>query len=77
MDINDVKQTRDLLNSLCEIEAKIIRLDNILGTDRNDTSKRNIAGFLVSPTLYYSVYEQIKSEYMNCYNELKSKIKQI
>lgn len=74
MDINKVEEIRELLETFSNVRMKLASLNRILGTDRNDTSKRNVGGFLVSPTLYYSIYEQIKSEYMAYYNELKSQI---
>ena len=74
MDISKANEVKKLLDAFLEVRDKIQRLNNILGTDRNNDSKRNIAGFLVSPTLYYSIYEQIKSEYLAYYNELKSQI---
>ena len=75
--MTDIKELNDmclLLNTFFEVRAKLERLDHILDTDRKDESKRNIGGFLVSPMLYYSIYEQIKSEHMVFYKELESKI---
>lgn len=74
MDINRIDEVCELLETFSDVRKKLERLDVILNTDRNDTSKRNLAGFLVSPELYYSIYEQIKGEYKEFYNELKSKI---
>ncbi len=74
MDISKADEVKKLLDTFLEVRDKIQRLDSILGTDRSNDSRRNIAGFLVSPTLYYSIYEQIKSEYLAYYNELKSQI---
>lgn len=74
MDIEDIDRVRELLDSFTDVKLKLERLDNILGTDRNVTSKRNISGFLVSPELYYSIYSQIKAEYEAFYEELRSKI---
>lgn len=74
MDINKVEEIKELLETFSNVRMKLASLNRVLVTDRNDTSKRNVGGFLVSPTLYYSIYEQIKSEYMAYYNELKSQI---
>ena len=74
LDIKKLEDVNNLLNEFFEVKARIERLNLILATDRKDESMRNIAGFLVSPTLYYSIYEQIKSEYMSNYNKLKSLI---
>jgi hypothetical protein len=74
MDLTKVDELHELLNEFADVRAKLKRLGNILDTDRGDKSKRNIGGFLVSPTLYYSIYEQIKAEYVEFYEELKSKL---
>lgn len=69
-----IEELRQLLNNFSEISEKLDRLDIILNTDRSNTAMRNVGGFLISPELYYSIYEQIKSEYLAFYNELKSQI---
>lgn len=74
MDLNKIEEVRELLNEFSDVRAKLSRLSVILDTDRTDKSKRNIGGFLVSPTLYYNIYEQIKAEYVEFYEELKSKL---
>ena len=74
IDTDKLEEIRSLLNSLADVKDKLNKLDYTIETDRDDCCKRNINGFLVSPELYYSVYEQIKSEYRNFYEELKSRL---
>lgn len=74
IDTDKLEEIRSLLNSLADVKDKLDKLDYTIETDRGDCCKRNINGFLVSPELYYSVYEQIKSEYRNFYEELKSRL---
>lgn len=74
MDLNKTDEMYRLLETFSEVGTRLKRLNTILETDRDNPSKRNICGFLVSPELYYSIYEQIKSEYLTFYNELKNKI---
>lgn len=75
MNADKVEELRQLLNNYSEICAKLDRLDMILGTDRNNAAMRNAGGFLISPELYYSIYEQIKAEYLTFRKELESQIK--
>lgn len=75
MDINKADEVLKLLETFAEVRQKLNRLGEILETGRGDTSKRNIGGFLVSPGLYYRIYNEIKAEYVEFYEELKSKLK--
>lgn len=77
MDLNKLGVVNDLLIQFNEVQDKLDRLNSIIGTDRDDPKARMIADFLVSSTLYYSIYEQIKSEYMVLYNELKRRLEEI
>lgn len=77
MDFDKIDELHVLLDEFDNVRVKLSRLSNILDTDRSDESKRNIGGFLVSPTLYYSIYNQIKAEYVEFYEELKSKLEVI
>lgn len=76
MDVKKLEERYRLLTEFFEVREKLRSLDNILGTHRDDPSKRNIGGFLVSAELYFSIYEQIKSEYKDFYNVLKSELEQ-
>ena len=77
MDFDKIDELHVLLDEFDNVRVKLSRLSNILDTDRSDESKRNIGGFLISPTLYYSIYNQIKAEYVEFYEELKSKLEVI
>lgn len=74
MDIEKIDEIQQLLEEFSEVRTKLKQLANILDTDRNDKSKRNLCGFMVSPELYYSVFRQIKDEYVAHYEELKLKL---
>lgn len=77
MDITKFDEALELLETLHAVKDKLKHLDNILTTDTDIDHKRNLGGFLISPKLYYSICNQIRQEYQEHYNELKSKIKQL
>jgi len=74
MDLQKIDEIHELLNEFADVRTKLKQLSNILDTDRSNPSKRHIAGFMVSPALYYSIFNQIKAEYVQFYEELKSKL---
>lgn len=77
MDFDKIDELHVLLDEFDNVRVKLARLSDILDTDRSDKSKRNVGGFLVSPTLYYSIYNQVKAEYVEFYEELKSKLERM
>ena len=77
MNITKVDEVHELLETFSNIRDKLNQLDRILATDRDKHHKRNLGGFLVSSELYYSICEQIRKEYQEHYNELKSKLIQL
>ena len=74
MDIVKLDRLHDTLNELSEVRRKIERLDNRLGTNTQDQSKRNIGGFMVSPELFYGIHHQIKQEYVSYCYALKARL---
>jgi hypothetical protein len=76
LDFKKLDEVHELLNQFSDVRSALTHFDNILNTDRSDKSKRYLGGFLISPELYYSIYEQIKAEYVEFYKELKSKLEQ-
>ena len=77
MNITKSDEALELLETFHNVKDELRHLDNILTTDRDVDYKRNLGGFLISPGLYYSICNQIRREYQEHYNELKSKIKQL
>lgn len=77
MNITKSDEALELFETLRSVKDKLKHLDNILTTDTDKNHKRNFGGFLISPGLYYSICNQIRQEYQEHYNELKSKIEQL
>jgi len=77
MDITKLDEAFELLETFHDVKDKLNHLDNILTTDREVNHKRNLSGFLISPKLYYSIFSQIRQEYQDRYDELKSKLNQL
>lgn len=77
MNITKFDEALELLETFRAVKDKLKHLDNILTTDTDIDHKRNLGGFLISPDLYYSICNQIRREYQEHYDELKSKIEQL
>ena len=67
----------ELLDTLRNVKDKLMSLDNILATDRDKNHRRNLGGFLISPELYYHICDQIRKEYQEHYDKIKSKLNQL
>ena len=77
MNITKLDEALDLLETLHAVKDKLKHLDNILTTDTDKSHKRNLGGFLISPELYYSICSQIRQEYQDVYNKLKTRLEQL
>lgn len=74
MDLDKIDEIHELLDEFSDVRIKLKQLANILDTDRNNKSKRNVCGFMVSPELYYRIFSDINDEYVAHYEQLKSKL---
>ncbi len=77
MDITKSDKALELLETFHDVKDKLRHLDNILTTDRDTDHKRNFGGFLISPGLYYSICNQIRQEYQDVYDKLKTRLEQL
>ena len=77
MDITTLDEALELLETFHDVKEKLRHLDNILATDKDIDHKRNFGGFLISPELYYSICNQIRQEYQEVYNKLKTRLEQL
>ena len=77
MEITKLDEALELLETFHSVKDKLRHLDNILTTDTDKDHKRNLGGFLISPGLYYSICNQIRQEYQDAYNELKTRLEQL
>lgn len=74
MDLDKIDEVHELLDEFSDVRIKLKQLSNILDNDRDNKSKRNVCGFMVSPGLYYRIFSQINEEYVEHYEELKTKL---